>query len=163
MYEYFQQSSTNVHNYTLWCSRLSYNILYFYIWNPYTASSVFVNISFVHTQTKAWTIPTFNIFRGVRLEFSLCKHPKLIKWQTVQKFTFEMVQKFCHITVLCNATKTTENINCIQKCEFNLYIWLCRCIPGIYCSITCSTELYISYFIDSCLVFRPNYSFIVHV
>ena len=123
MYEYFQQRSTNVHNYTLWCSRLSYNILYFYIWNPYTASSVFVNISFVHTQTKAWTIPTFNIFRGVRLEFSLCKHPKLIQWQTVQKFTFEMVQKFCHIIILCYATQTTDilytkhvNSTCISDC-----------------------------------------------
>ena len=28
--------TTNVQNYTLWCSRLSYNLFYFYIWNPYT-------------------------------------------------------------------------------------------------------------------------------
>jgi len=28
--------TTNVQNYTLWCSWLSYNIFYFYIWNPYT-------------------------------------------------------------------------------------------------------------------------------
>ena len=43
-----------------------------------------------------------------------------------------------------------------QTCEFNVMtvlvypIWVCTCVPGIYCSITlsCSIELYMSYFID---------------
>ena len=67
------KSSTNVQNYTLWCSWLSYNTFYFYIWPPFTASSVFLNISFVHTQAKTWNIPPFiYIFRGFCLESSPC-------------------------------------------------------------------------------------------
>ena len=34
-------------------------LFYFYIWNPYTATSVFLNISVVHTHTKTLNIPPF--------------------------------------------------------------------------------------------------------
>ena len=47
-----------------------------------------------------------------------------------------------HKIVLCNIRQTTENIQCILNCEFNVMtvlvypIWFCTCIPDICCSIT---------------------------
>ena len=70
VYQKALQMYTNVH-----CYAPDYltPIVYDYFWNPYTATSVFLNISFVHTQTKTWTIPPFiYIYRGFYLELSPC-------------------------------------------------------------------------------------------
>ena len=55
--------------------------------------------------------PPFITFSGASVWNSLPVNiQNAVKCQTVQKFIFEVVQKFGQILVLCNATQTKENI-----------------------------------------------------